>query len=528
LIERKTQNPDYWGEEFTVTPDGLQVLSNLLVEDELPLSAEELGRALVLHHCRQEEALIERALSQGTPYQPKRSYQLGEQLVFPVLDYRVAEVTGIRAGNNPEYGPFQVIQVKFDGGETREFASELAIEHPLNDKPQAGTSETSEAKKPEELASLYGPQVGAVLGAYLESEPDFVRLAGKWFRRDLLVDVHVGHLNLAEAVLDMAGGGPLPTEELMGDLELPEEITPQLRVFSLNYALQEDERFDEVGPAGEVLWFLRRMEPDPVQSTPDYLQYAPLDYDPALLTSEMLALEKDIDDEWSGLEPPTEVDGPVTVVLTYPHWKSGTLPLSSHLARVFPTGRTHRIQFTLVDEETGTEMPAWVVREGRYVYGLKEWYETHNVPAGAYIELQRGTKPGTVAIRLRGRRPRREWVRVILPVEGQLTFEMRKTLIGCEYDELMIVTEQETAAVEAVRSRVRGQELPLSQLIAEVLPELAKLSPQGTVHAATLYSAINVITRTPPGALLAELVVSDLYAPVGDNYWILRSSLGEV
>lgn len=523
MIQRKTQNPDYWGDEFTITPESLQYVSTLLIEDELPRSAEELGRALILYRCREEEALIERALSKGTPYQPKNGYQVGEQIIFPTLGYRVGKVVGVRPGHNPEYGPFRVIQVQFEGGDTREYAAELNIDHPLNQEAQAGIAKPEGMRTPEELAKLYSPIVGARLEKHLESEPDFVRLAGKWFRRDLLVDVNVGHLNLAEAVLDMTGGGPLPTEELLGDLELPEEITPQLRVFSLNYALQEDERFDEVGPAGEVLWFLRRMEPKGVQSVPPHLRYTPLEYEPALLTSEMLSLERQLDDEWSNLENPAQVSAPVTIVLTHPHWKSGTLPLSSRLAHVFPTGRTHRIRFTLVDGETGAEMAAWVVREGRYVYGLEEWYRKLDVPVGAYLELRRGERPGTVVIQLRSRRPRREWVRVALPVEGRLTFEMRKQLIACEYDELMIVTEEDPAAMEAVWTRTHERRIPLRQLIAEIFPELAKLSPQGTVHAATIYSAINAAMRTPPGPLLAEMVVSGLYAPVGDNYWVLRT-----
>jgi len=528
LIQHKTQNPDYWGDEFRVTPDDLQYLSTLLVEEELPRSAEELGRALVLHRCRQEEALIERAMSKGTPYQPKHSYEIDERVVFPAMGYRVAEVIGARAGHNPEYGTFQVIQVKFEDGKEREFASELTIDHPLNREPQAGAAEGTDRRTPEELAAQYGPQVRPLLEEYLESEPDFVRLAGKWFRSDLLVEVHAGHLNLAEAVLDMEGGGPSPTEALLGDLELPEEITPQLRTFSLNYALQEDERFDEVGPAGEVLWFLRRMEPEGVQSIPIHLQYQPLEYDPALLTSEMAALEQELDDEWSSLNSPTEVPEPVTVVLTYPHWKSGTLPLSSRLARVFPTGRTHRIRFTLKDADTGTEVPSWIVREGRYAYGLEEWYRTYDIPVGAYLELARGEKSGTVVIRQRSRRPRREWVRVALPAEGRLTFEMRKKLIGCHYDELMIVADEDSAAMDMVWARTHEQGLLLSQLIAEIFPELAKLSPQGTVHAATLYSAVNVAMRTPPGPLLAQLIVSGGYAPVGDNYWVLRAGPGGV
>jgi len=522
LIQRKTQNPTYWSDEFTITPDDLQYLSTLLVEDELPRSAEELGHALVLYRCQQEEALIAQAMSKGTPYQPKRSYEVEEQVVFPALGYRVGKAISMRPGHNPEHGAFQVIRVEFEEGKKREFASELKTDHLLSREAQAGTAEGTDLRAPEELAAQYGPQVGEMLEWQLESEPDFVRLAGKWFRGDLLVDVHIGHLNLAEAVLDVAEGGPLPTEALLGDLELPEEITPQLRIFSLNYVLQEDERFDEVGPAGEVLWFLRRLEPERVRSVPVYLQYQPLEYDPALLTSEMLALERELDDEWSNLDSPAEVPEPVTVVLTYPHWKSGTLPLSSRLARVFPTGRTRRIRFTFVDGEAGTEMPGWVVREGRYVYGLEEWYRTYDVPVGAYLELARGEKPGTVVVRRRSRRPRREWIRVALPEEEWLTFEMRKQLIACKYDELVIVAEEESEALEGVWTRVHEEGFSLSQLVAEIFPELAKLSPQGTVHAATLYSAVNVAMRAPPGPMLAELAASEMYAPVGDNYWILR------
>jgi hypothetical protein len=527
LIQRKTQDPNYWETEFEITPDDLQYLSTLLVEEELPRSAKELGRALVLYHCRQEAALVEAVLSEGTPYQPTRSYEVGERVIFPALGYQVGKVVGIRPGHNPEYDAFKVIQVDFDQGAKREFAAEFTADHVLNQEARAVATGDAEQYTPEELAEMYGPLVGKALEKRLEADPDFVRLAGKWFPKDLLVKVHIGHLNLAEAVLDMADGGPLPTQELLGDLELPEEITPQLRVFSLNYALQEDERFDEVGPAGQVLWFLHRLEPEGVRSTPPLLQYEPVAYDHELLTSEMLALEKQLDDEWSDLEAP-EVSEPVTVVLTYPHWKSGTLPLSSHLARVFPTGRTQRIRFLFVNGKTGEEMPGWVVREGRYVYGLKEWYESLDIPVGAYLELKQDKEPEKIVIQPRSLRSRREWVRVALPVEDRLTFEVRKELIACEYDELTIVTEEDPQAVERVRVRAREKHLSLGQLTAELFPELAKLSPQGTVHATTLYSAVNVVMRTPPGPLLAELTTSDRYVPVGDNYWVLHVRSHEI
>ncbi len=531
MIQRKTQNPEYWGDELVISSEDLQYLSTLLVEDELPRSALELGQALILRRIRQEEALIERALSQGTLYQPKKHYEIGDRVVFPALGYRVGEVLGVRLGHNPEYGTFQVIQVSFENGKQREFAAEFTHDHVLNRDSDSGSSGEEALLSADELVERYAEQVAQALEKRLEMEPDFVCLAGKWFRRDLLVNVHEGHLNLAEAALDMAGGGPLPTDALLGDLELPEEITPQLRVFSLNYALQEDGRFDEVGPAGEVLWFLRRMEPESVQSTPLHLRYRPLEYDQASLTSEMLALEQTLGDEWSeieanmslGKDKDSDPTAPVTVVLTYPHWKSGTLPLSACLRHVFPTGRTHRIRFTFVDEETGEEMPGWVVREGRYVYGLGEWYRRYEVLVGAYLDLQRGKQPDTVLIRRHSRRPRREWVRVALPIQQRLTFEMRKKSVACEYDELMVIgIEDEGYPIEEVWQHVNKHRLPLAEIIAGIFPELAKLSPQGNVHAATLYSAVNLAMRVPPGPMLAELVDSGSYAPIGDNYWVLR------
>ncbi len=524
LIQRKTQDPTYWSEEFTVSPQDLQYLSTLLVEDELPRSTEELSKELVLHKSQQEKAVIDRALAKGIPYQPKKSYDVGEWVVFPVLDYQVGEVIDVRPGYNPEHNSFRVIRVAFEEGEEREFASELESDHPLNRDRSTAASE--DLHSPVELASIYGPQIAEQVEDRLESELNFIRLAGKWFRRDLLVEVHEGHLNLAEAVLDIAEGGPLPTEALLGDVELPEEISPQLRIFSLNYALQADERFDEVGPTGEVLWFLHRMKPENVLSTPEHIQYDPRPYEPSLLTSEMHSLEQSLDDEWSDIETPDELSEPVEFVLTYPHWRSGTLPLSSRLAPIFPSGNTEHVRFTFVDGNSGDEMPGWVVQEGRYVYGLKEWYEEYDIPVGAYLEISLGRNPNSVNVQPRNLRSRQEWVRVAFPVDGKLTFEMHKVNISAEYDELMVMATADLAEMDKVWRRTEKKDLSLTQLVEEIFPELVKLSPQGAVHAATLYSAVNAAVRTPPGPLLEVLVTSDMYAPVGDNYWVLHTKSG--
>ncbi len=51
----------------------------------------------------------------------------------------------------------------------------------------------------------------------------------------------------------MNGGEPMTTAALMEQIELPRASNPKLTEFSMNYALQEDGRFDEAGPTGEVL-----------------------------------------------------------------------------------------------------------------------------------------------------------------------------------------------------------------------------------------------------------------------------------
>lgn len=57
--------------------------------------------------------------------------------------------------------------------------------------------------------------------------------------------------------------------------------------------------------------------------------------------------------------------------------------------------------------------------------------------------------------------------------------------------------------------------------VREAFPEIAKLSPQGNVHARTLYAVVNVIVRAAPRDVFSALVASGAYVQVGDNYWHL-------
>ncbi len=522
MTVRASQTPEFWGSAFRFTDDDREYLLNLFMEDEQPRWLLDLAQALIQYRLQREEASLRKMQqAQGTLYQPKRSFQIGEQVIFPMFDFAAGHVTMVRDGHNPEFGSFKVIQVDMNGSDLREFAAELNTDHRLNaDESILSPSETLLSAA--YVYTRYGSSLEDRLGAALEASPDFAHMAAHWFPRALIADVNTGHLNLAEAILDMNNGGPLPTAALLHDVGLPTEINLNLQTFSLNYALYHDERFDEVGPAGEVLWFLRRLEPPSVLAVPHRLAYAAQPFDRTRIPDDLTKVERSIDDELSDEALPANDDDEITFTLTFPHRVSGTLPLTPRIAKFFPTGRTHRIRFMFEDARTGSQWLGWVVREHQYAYGLEAWYTANDVPAGAYITLRRGTEPGTVIVDLQGQRQRREWVRVAAIKDNHLAFEMLRHLIPSNYDEQMIIVVEDLNSADKLFNQIQEHGTPSGDLIEQLLRNLAKLSPQGNVHAKTLYATINVIKRIPPGPLFAALAGQSAFRSVGDGYWIAR------
>jgi hypothetical protein len=254
---------------------------------------------------------------------------------------------------------------------------------------------------------------------------------------------------------------------------------------------------------------------------PRRLEVASVPYDYKALDTSLVMLERELEDEWSeGSYAPVDEADQATLILTFPHRRVGTLPLTPRLKTLFPTGRTQHIRFLFKDGTTGDTWPGWVVHEHRYVFGLDKWYQSNNLPVGAYIELRRGSEPSVIEIDFQRRKPVREWVRVAATREGRVTFEMRKQLIGCEYEELMIVATDDPMTVDQVWIEAEERQYPVARILYDVFPELAKLNPQGTVHAKTLYSAVNIVRRLPPGPIFAVLMQDMAFLPVGDNYWL--------
>ena len=508
---------DYWT-DLQITRQDVEFLHNHLFELETPLTARELVSVFVDERIRAERlATQQRRQAGGKTYLPKDAYQVGEDLIFPALNWKHGKVTNVRAGTNPEIGTFDVLTVDMGNGAERLFASNLPS-HTLNDQPETVEDDGFNA---EEVLRTQAAALEKKIESAFQSDDDLVRIAGRWFPRALLVDVNVGHLNLAEAVLDMAGGEPLRTASLLKDVAMPEGINPKLAEFSLNLALQEDGRFDEVGPAGEVLWCLRRLEPAEVREVPLYLQYTPLAYDRADLTPQMVNLEAQLDDELSEIEAmPAEGAKEVTVSLIFPHLRSGTLPLSARVSPLFPTAyESPRVRFTLVDGRTKQKMPGWVVREHGYVFGLREWYKANELMPGSLVRIRRSDNPGEVIIEAKPYRTK-DWVRtVIIGADGGMVFAMLKQSISAEFNDRMAFAIPSLEAVDQLWLQDRKR--PFEKLVADMIREMSKLTPQGHVHAQELYSAVNIVRRVPPAALFALLASKPEFTHVGDLHFRL-------
>lgn len=531
-IQRKTQRPEYWQEHFTVEYEDLEHLYNLFIESGRPHSVDELALALVRRRCEKEEEIIRAELEKGQLFQPKNSYGEGQKIVLPAFDYVLGTVVGVRPGYNPEYGEFKVIQVQIEGddGKVREFASELKVPHKLNREETEGWDLAGELDSPEELYFKYGRSIRDQLERRLRQteELGFVNFGTGWFLKDLIAEVHIGHLNIAEAMLEVSGR-PLSSEEILKELDLPPEVDRKVQVFSLNYSLRQDERFNEVGTDEKVLWFLRRLEPPEALNPPRHLLASVEPYDRSLLNEELLRLEKELDDEATeaAIFAPSEMGlaSSVTFVLTYPHYRSGTIPLTPRTRAFFPKGSTQHTMITFIDGRSGRHMPGWVVHQHKYACGLAQWYRENDILVGAYITLERTEDPMTVIINYTPRRQKREWVRIAKAKGTHLSFEMKTIPCGCEYDELMAVGVEDPASLDELRKELEEKKVPLSSLLSQIFPELAKLSPQGTVHAKTLYSAINVCRRYPPGPVFAALAENPSFKAVGDGYWLYDKSI---
>lgn len=517
---------NYW-DVFTFSSNDLEFIYNHLIEIELPQTTQELIQDLICERIRSEKQKLEKLQhGLGITYTPNQNYKPGQELIFPQLNWKPGVVTSVREGKNPDIASFSVITVQFEDENKLLFAAGLE-NHILNNPVEFNDDDP--LLDPVYVLRIYQQELCAKLDQALESNPDLVRIARRWFPRTLLVDINIGYLNLAEALLDMNGGGPLPTISILDQIDLPSDANANLIEFSLNLALEEDVRFDEVGPSGEVLWFLHRLEPIGVQQTPKFLQFHPLEYDSSPVEEMIQLLDPQVVDELESIESPSSNSRTATFSLIYPHWRVGTIPLSRSMTHFFPTAfESPRVLFSFIDGDTNNKFPGWVVRSSKFVFGLENWYKSQGVIPGSYIHIERGKTSGEVIIRSEKRRSTRDWVRTALVgTDGRIVFAMVKQTVTTMFDERMAVYIPNIEGIDSLWSQNANQKYTLEQIILMLMNELAKLNPQGHVHVQELYAAVNIMRRCPPSLIITKLFESAKATNLGNLYFRLHENQGD-
>jgi hypothetical protein len=530
LTQRQTQTSSYWKNQFKVSDQDLEYFYNQFLENGQPRSLDSVGLTLVQQRIQEEELQIRSELQRGELYQPKEKYEVNDLVVFPRLDYAIGKVVGHREGYAPQYGEFTVVQVTFDNGDDviYEFASRLPGTHPLNLGEDQSLAEAEGLIPPQQIFVENQAAIRARLEEGLRQNDEFVEFEGIWFLKGLLTEIHTGLLNIVDAAIDI-NGAPMSVDSLIDQMDMVEggKVTDSLR-FSVNYRLDQDERFENVGPEDQVLWYLHRLTPLEASQLPTWLKIVRQHFDSSIIDSELLRLVREIDDEGTSVElaDGSADDDEVVICLSYPHRRAGTLPITAKTAPFVPSAAGHAAYLKLIDGRSGDEMTCWVVAEHGFVHGVGNWYERYELPVGAFVRLKRTADPLALVIDYLPRRKQREWMRVPAKRGNQLSFQMLKIAVNCEYDELMLMsTGTDQTALDQLWTRFEEQRKPLYDVLREIFPELAKLNPQSTVQAKTLYSAVNAVRRYPPGPIFEELSSHDCFLPMGHGYWIYDPSL---
>lgn len=526
MVLRNIEITDSYWESLEITKKDIEFIYTTLLEEETPLPSKKLAEALIIERLRLEyEALKERQRQNGEIYLPKLEFSVGDKVQFPALNWVSGSVVDVRAGKNPEYPQLKVMTVDLENGQQRQFAANLE-DHQLNQISSALQESTDDDY--ETIFETFGEEITTKLEEKLEENKDLVRIGENWFPKSLLIEFNIGHLNLAEAVLDMNDGGPLAVDTLLEQIDIQSDDPEELVRFSLNYALQQDPRFDDVGASGKVEWFLNRLEPEYVREKPLQLQYEPIDYDRATLSSDMIKVEQRIDDELIDPIPGYPQRTPskeVSIVLIYPHWRVGSIPLTPSTRPFFPTAlESPRVKVTLIDAK-GENISAWVVRPFNYVYGLRDWYEELELIPGSIIKIKQGKKPGEILIEAEKKRSNREWIRTLLiGADGGIVYAMLKQTITADFNERMVISVPSTDALDELWEARSKNPRPIKTVVIDTMRELGKLNPQGNVHAVELYAAVNCIYRCPPGLVFNILATSPEFTAVGDLYYHLSEN----
>ncbi len=525
----KTQTEAYWRDEFQITPDDLDVVSGVILDAGEPVSLGALATAVISRRLDNERTSVASQAASGDLYQPKNTYDVGQTLVFSALDHTTAEVIGVREGQNPKYGAFQVIRVAFEDGSEREYAAACDIPHPLNRPAEelmlGGDPDLSDA----EVIAAYDAYVGSGLLAVLDTSEDYVRFSDRWFLKELLPEINVGHMNLAEAAIYLSAR-PMSSEEILNQVSLDVAASEEALLFAMNRALANDDRFDNVGAPEDPLWYLLSLEPSAIKDPPTILENGIRATGGEYVGLTQLEMIEDIGDELDEI-PSGESTSPdrFDFELTFPYLYTGTMPACTALLESLAAPDALYFPVEIMDASKHETFQAWVVPGKRYICGLDDWYDAVNARVGARIQVRRTDDDAPITLSVTREKERRnEWVRTVQLEDDDFGLQLRpphQQQRAAETDVNMVVDVPEADALAAYMTRDEMRELSIGQLVRAAFHHLAGLTGSGYAHAKSVYAVANTIRRTGAAPVFSELTTQACFDPIGQGLWAYDHAL---
>lgn len=529
MTENSNQIQINW-DDMSFDESCLDFVFDFLFEKEMPMTPFDLAKAIIQEKIRvYKKEIAKQEKSQGLLYRPKEKYRIGEEVTFPLLNNLKGKVIEIRQGNNPDIPIFSVASFQMEDGSVRQFVSEYE-DHSLNTFDYSSLY-SSTLTDPIAVYKKYGKKIAAKIQKLLSQNGSLISIANYWFPKALLIDINPGYLNLAEAVLEMEEGKPVHTKKILELIEYPVDSNDQLTEFSFNYALHSDDRFDEVGPIGTVLWTLKLLEPEDVRKVPltlkCYDDFHIENHGSPSYSFDQLRIHDELDTT-SNDAPEDDIDY-FDVCINYPHWKAGTIPLIKKIHSIFPTAlETDRVIFNFIDAKTKESFPGWVIIPEKYVCGLKTWYREYSVIPGSIIRISKTEKIDEVIVSLIPPRASRDWIRTALfDQKGRIYFETKHQSISTKFDERMCIFIENSPQLDIVWEQNNKNGINLHRLIGNIFKDLSRSNPQGIVHFQEIYAGLNMMHRCPPQPLLDILMNDDQFVALDDLNFKLNVKAAE-
>jgi len=299
---------------------------------------------------------------------------------------------------------------------------------------------------------------------------------------------------------------PVDTDQIMG--MFPTTVRQDnITVKQTEQALQESKRIRKIKKGPSPKWISKGAVWPPPPGKPKQFRIPPVRSKTRIGTRQLPRdLQQILDTIEDEIQDTTEVYRKVSQVefaITASHRHHGTLPLTQRTRGVFPPGDADA-PVTFIDARSGELIPGGFSPQDRYAWGLAEWYDNYQIPAGGKIRLERTEVESEIKIDYvpASKGQETHWLRQV--TYDQTTGELMSTTVErtylCEVDKDlllhgMIFEDPQAMQNEATKS--------IFDAMCMVFPALAETDE--SVHCKKVFNCVNLVRRCSPYTVFAEL-----------------------